>query len=84
MGTQKAAPVHFYVLTPENLQTYAKEGKHDGIGQGTTPPSFEKAQLTWTGLFLISGTDYLLVTEDSSAPAPVDVRLTLEGAGVSQ
>lgn len=77
----KAKPVLFNVLRTEDMEKYAKSGKHDGIGAGSLDKNL-KSQLSWEGYFMSSGTDYVVVAADANAAAPVTVKLVMSGPGV--
>jgi hypothetical protein len=78
----KAKPVSFNMLTPDDMVKYVQTGKHDGFGAGAKNTNL-KSQLSWEGYLLSSGTDYVIVSSDYNAPAPIKVKLVLSGAGVS-
>jgi hypothetical protein len=80
VSASPANAVSFSVWTPGDVTSWAATGKEDPVGRGSVNSRFG-GDLFWTGSFNQAGTYFVVVQNDSSAPAYY--LLTASGSAVS-
>lgn len=72
----------FYVLTPEQIKSWAAGKRVEPIGRGSDDP-FTAGVLTWSGNFKIAGIYYVVVESSGNSAGTSSYALTVTGSGVT-